>query len=415
MSRKLEESSRKQRADRDWEYWGRGEPVLVRPSGFPACKQPYWLVLLGLISLLTAGGCIPVGWLPDSSGFVYTGRRDFDRLIHYDLATGKRRVLVEKLPGGAPTVAISPDGKRIAVACLRRSKDRDKPETMQVLLYDLQGKLIHSSAELRWGTSRRADKDEHLNTGVFWAARAGVLLVQDYEEPGRTGIYDLEKNTLRQVLDGAPCVYGGTPIRPDGKGFLLVGDLPPAVPEAEVFLVDWQGNKQRIPLKWEIKDPNMHPDLPLGLLVFPWKGTSGWRGPVARVTYGTLRLRIDTEKRTGLIDERRREDATVGGKEVLQHYTFPRGGIQLRVLLAGRTRLADLTTEDEVHLQLEMVRPGQKQPRLLQKIRNGSYCFSPSPDGKWVAIRSGSDTSRTDELLLVSATGQVRKVPGKEN
>jgi hypothetical protein len=375
-------------------------------------RRLFWLVLLGLSALLTVGGCLPVGWLPDSSGFVYTGRREFDRLIHYDLATGKRRVLIEKLPAGAPTVAISPDGKRIAVACLCRGRNKNKPETMQVLLYDLQGKLIHNSPQFNWGANRRAGEDDHPNTGAFWVARAGVLLIQDYEEPGRTGIYDLGKDVMRKVLEGTPCVYGGTPVRPDGKGFLMVGGVPPAVPESELFFVDWKGESQRIPLKWEIKNEKIHPDAGLGLLLFPWKGTSEWQGPVARVTYGTLRIQTDTEKRTGILDELRHSDATVDGKELLQHYAFARGGIKLRVLLAERTKRADSIGDEDVHLHLEMIRPGEKKPRVLQKIQNGSYYFSPSPDGKWVAIRSGADNSRTDEILLVSETGQVREIPG---
>jgi hypothetical protein len=363
--------------------------------------------------LLPISGCIPVGWLPDSSGFIYTGGREFDRLIHYDLATGEHRVLLEKMPAHTPTVAISPEGKRIAVAHLRRGKDRNMPETMQVLIYDLKGKLLHSSAEFPWGANRRRGEDDHPNTGVFWVAQAGTLLVQDYGEPGRTGIYNLQKDTMQRVLDGTPSVYGGTPVRPDGKRFLVMGDQPGAGPEPEMFLVDWKGEKERIPPKWEIKDQKIHGDEILGLLQAPWKGTSEWQGQVALATYGTLRVRIDTEKRTGIIDELRREDATVDGKELLQRYAFPRSGIKLRLVLAEKTKSNNPVAPEDVHLHLQLVPPGEKKPKLLLQIRNGFSRLSPSPDGKWVAIRTMSDTTRADEILLVSETGQVREVRGE--
>jgi hypothetical protein len=354
-----------------------------------------------------------VGWLPDSSGFVYTAGKDFDRLIHYDLVTGQRRVLVEKMPAHAPTVALSPDGKRIAVAHLRRGQDRSKPETMQVLLYDLKGKLVHQSPEFHWGANRRKGEEDFPNTGVFWVASAGVLLVQDYGEPGRTGIYDLQKDTLPHLLDGTPCVYGGTPVRPDGKGFLLLGGVPPEPPEPELFFVDWQGKKQSIALKRQGKDEKTDPESISALLHSPWKGTSQWQGHVAQVTSGTLRIRIDTEKQTGLIDALRSEDATVDGKELLQHYAFAKGGMQLRLLLVEKTKSRDAIPDEILHLHLEMIRAGEKKAKLLLKLQNGACCLSPSPDGKWVAIRSMSDNPSAAEVLLVSETGEVREIPSE--
>ncbi len=94
------------------------------------------LRLLPAALLLTASaGCIPsVGWLPDSSGFVYGGGDKFQQLVYYDVAKGKPCVLVEKGIDSAPTV--SPDGKRIAVFHI--SEDDNK--SLQVVIYDLEGK-----------------------------------------------------------------------------------------------------------------------------------------------------------------------------------------------------------------------------------------------------------------------------------
>jgi hypothetical protein len=123
-------------------------------------------------------------------------------------------------------------------------------------------------------------------------------------------------------------------------------------------------------------------------------------------------IQIDTEKRTGTIHERRREDAAVDGKELVQYFAFPRGGVRLRVLVVGRTKSTDPGRDEDVHLRLEMIRPG-RESRLLREFENGSCFFSPSPDGKWVAVRSGSDTTRPDDVLLVSETGEVREVTGE--
>src|SRR5262249_8329243 len=105
------------------------------------------LVLAALPLLLAASvGCLPCGWLPDSIGFIYTDDRDFCRLVHYDLASGERRVLVARMPAHTPWPAVSPDGRHIAVARLTRHPDQQKPDTMQVILYDLKGKEARRSS-----------------------------------------------------------------------------------------------------------------------------------------------------------------------------------------------------------------------------------------------------------------------------
>src|SRR5262249_11346108 len=143
-----------------------------------------------------------------------------------------------------PWPAVSPDGRHIAVARLTRHPDQQKPDTMQVILYDLKGKEARRSSEFTWALAREKASKERLNTGVFLAARAGRLIVQDYEaDPGRTGIYDLARDRMI-VLQRSPCAFGGTPVRPDGKGFLLVRDRGPG--PTEVFLVDWEGKPRPV-------------------------------------------------------------------------------------------------------------------------------------------------------------------------
>jgi hypothetical protein len=70
-------------------------------------------MLLGILVACTAG-CYPgVAWLPDSSGFLYQGPGG---ITHYDLKTGKARVLIQDGKNTTQLPAVTPDGKRIAVA-----------------------------------------------------------------------------------------------------------------------------------------------------------------------------------------------------------------------------------------------------------------------------------------------------------
>jgi Tol biopolymer transport system component len=119
-------------------------------------KSARWFTAAAAFMLLTISGCIPVAWLPDSSGFIYTDGTDLEQLVHYDVAKGERRVLVEKMSASTFWPAVSPDGKKVAVARLVRDADQSKTQTMQVFMYDLQGKEIQRSTEFPWTKEAKA-------------------------------------------------------------------------------------------------------------------------------------------------------------------------------------------------------------------------------------------------------------------
>src|SRR5262245_35959121 len=108
------------------------------------------LTASGLFCLFALAGCVPVIWLPDSSGFVYCEGGNAQRIVFYDVKKSERRVVVEKTPASTPWPAVSPEGKKIAVARLIRDKDQRRTQSMQVYIYDLQGNEIHRSPELNW-------------------------------------------------------------------------------------------------------------------------------------------------------------------------------------------------------------------------------------------------------------------------
>ena len=73
------------------------------------------------------------------------------------------------------------------------------------------------------------------------------LIVHNYDDPIKTGIYDLTTKTL-VTIDGLPSAFGGTPVRPDGRGFIVTRkDTATAV--LQVFLADWEGKTQPIDMK----------------------------------------------------------------------------------------------------------------------------------------------------------------------
>ena len=87
--------------------------------------QPAGLLAAGLVLALLAGtGCVPgVAWAPDSSGFYFTAR-DNTRLVYFDMKTARQRTVVENIGGKTFWPAVSPDGKRVAVAWVETPKGR---------------------------------------------------------------------------------------------------------------------------------------------------------------------------------------------------------------------------------------------------------------------------------------------------
>ena len=105
---------------------------------------------LGVLVCVFSGCVHGVGWLVDSSGFVFTTAKG--HLIAYDIATKKQRILLtDRAAATTAWPAVSPDGKQIALARLELSGSHTK---LQIEVCDLQGKVAVSYTHLTLPTKR---------------------------------------------------------------------------------------------------------------------------------------------------------------------------------------------------------------------------------------------------------------------
>src|SRR5437868_202617 len=162
------------------------------PSGgrsmIPSTATPrrrLWF-LARVVPLLLLAGCVPVLWLPDSSGFLYVSNTGSAML--YDVAGGKKKVILQKLPGDTLWPALSADGKKFAVASLTKKEEPKKQYEVQFHIFDLQGKLLHRSDSFPWRDAVSAPDTR--TTVIFWAKARDKLIVHDYLDNGHAGIYD---------------------------------------------------------------------------------------------------------------------------------------------------------------------------------------------------------------------------------
>jgi hypothetical protein len=353
----------------------------------------------GAVLLALLSGCDPaLVWLPDSSGFVYTFRRDgneedYSSIAHYDVAKGEVRTVVADTGTQTLRPAISPDGKRVAVAGL--VVEPSKPRTMQIVVYDLDGKERHRSTPICWSPpAQDATVRDVEPTALFWAPKGEQLLVHDYGAEPRTGVYDLKKDRLTLLEGALPALFGGSPFRPDGKGFLLTR---PREGGLDVGWMDWAGKEQAIAMKPDTVDSEQKRDM----LAAPWYATSSWHGAEAVVAYSSTRIRIDTGKRTGRLEAVPREEAAVDGKVIRQRYSFAATGVAVCVL--------EEEVKDATHFRVQVNSP--KGTTLDTPVESASWCMLfPSPNGKLVAVGCGELDVRgrnQDMILVIDQAGKV--------
>ena len=201
-----------------------------------------FLIVIALTPALVAG-CLPnATWLPDSSGFVYTGGPHKDTLYLYDLEKKEPR-----RPGGKgrrPGVAgpsrrrqtyrrgATPLSTAAFFPCLGRGS-----VTLKVIVFDRDGKESHRSPKLEWADRNPGDQDKRRRGPCGAPGQEKLLICSD----GKTGIYDLKTKSVVKH-DRIVSTFGASPILPDGKGFLACNNTER---EGGLVAVDWDGKEKK--------------------------------------------------------------------------------------------------------------------------------------------------------------------------
>lgn len=335
-------------------------------------------------AVLFLAGCVPnVAWLPDSSGFIFTetvtGRKSpAMRLKQYDIQSKKSRVVLEDL-GEALTCfpAVSPDGKRVAVA---RVLWKGNQSVAQMVIYDLAGKEQQRSKEMNWsGLSKSGDKKEWL-TFVWWPSSDRLMLTAMHADiDPQTGIYDLKGDTLTTVANLYPFfLVENAPTRPDGRGFLAVEN------GTEVMsFVTWDGQRR------ELRTKEGEPILAKEAIDFRWDGVQAvLRTPAAQYSINTdsgVGLVKAVPPLAGLKNDEKVERVAVFGGGRMEFRAIEAPGMNPSMPPVRRAELREVATGKITSLA------GVTQTPLVY----------PSPDRNYLAVRTDS------KIYVVNRNGEI--------
>jgi len=349
--------------------------------------------LLLLVVLLVCSGCIPsITWLPDSSGFVYTAGRHGEQLMYFNLAKKEPQTLVEDTKCETLRPAVSPDGKRIALAKITHV--RNEPDQWQILVFDLMGELVQSS---RVFSEKGFVKDEirfEQMVEVFWSSPNFILIqkltvsdkgnTRELVNAGGFILYDLKSDRMAVERGGRVLSFGGSPFRTDGKYFLTCTGSGENDRPLRLLRLDLKGNLKEITLKGPASKSEY--EWLWWFSIIPSLSNSSWQGNVAIVTSHVGRLEIDTERLEASFqpDPSYSPDSK---EKMLQEVTFSNGRWSLQAWIKSdkvKPDKDDKKPEDSWRLLLWDLK--QKKAQVLSDKADGAFLF-PSPNGKYVAVR----------------------------
>lgn len=188
-------------------------------------------------------------------------------------------------------------------------------------------------------------------------------------------------------------LFGNTPIRADGKGFVIARDIRM---QLEIAFVDWEGKSHEVALDAAASDN----DEKKIMLYFPSVFLSRWDTDTAEVSYKQWRIRLDTKMLKGSLEERPATEYRVGKESLQQKHEFP-DGVKVRALIVEN---AEGNFDKS---RLEILTPGANKPRVVVERDKGSFAFSASPDKNLLAVWCMDDGTGTPRVYVVNSKGEV--------
>lgn len=353
--------------------------------------------LLPAILCFVPGCVLGVAWLPDSSGFIFTTPKG--HLLAYDFATKKHRIILEdKAATTTCWPALSPDGKKVALVHLGGHDDKDEA-VLQVVVCNLKGKIEYRSDQIQFATLK--GKELQYTTQVVWSPDGRKLLVhgQGFANQGEgfdnTALFDFAIKETKIWKQHVPAFFGGSPIRPDGAGFLLA-NLESKEDVGEFAWVDWAGKKQKI-----TSDEERPPDDELQ----PWTAlhNSRWDGHKAIVMMPEHRLVIDTLKLKEYSEPAPAADTMIG-KENIQMRAKLASGVEL-FLLAH-----DASNKGGPSVRVVARKKGDPAlTEVVAPISDRMILLNASPDAKRAIVRVwyGYRGAKGDRIYVLTEAGRL--------
>jgi hypothetical protein len=265
--------------------------------------------------------------------------------------------------------------------------------------------VVHESKSIAWGTSdQEPDDDLNTTTQLFWEPAGKKLLIYGsiHAFYGTTGLYDLNSGATTLFERTVPCVYGGTPDRPDGKGFVLAHIADNRERLEKLSWVDWQGQVKPVRARFDVSKDDLKMQL-----VWPVLRVSAWDGNVAVATTPAGRTRIDNDKAEGTLQPVERGTTSFEKETIWMQHTFATG-IQVLVL----TPAAETKETKPFHTSRTITwdPKNKKQLALVAAAEDHLVGLFPASDQKHVVFRvSQGDRAgyRADMIYLINPQGAV--------
>ncbi len=283
--------------------------------------------------------------------------------------------------------SVSPDGKRVAYVHVVE----DDGKSLQVVTCDLDGKELHRSKPL--------ERQETPNgrPGVFWVPGQPDRLL--FDDSRILGFYDLkaDKFTMHDKWGSLTSVLGGSPIRPDGKGFLgMKPDGSGGGKSDSLLFVDWDGKATKIQIP-ESADTQKEAAY--------WPSPLRWDDEVAVLRASDDLIRVDT-KALKATQETTPPPLTADKKWIHDQFRLAGGAVVRLVELDPAHADKPPSNDKKPLLRVEVQKPDEKEAKTLMDDAEFAV-IDPSPDGKMAVVQACSFSKTKGWLWLIDAKGEA--------